>query len=97
MDKKCLLQCLSRLMVEERNLMSPKCHLSTTRGGGGGENRIMLCAARIFYAACSTKHHPLKSKEYNRRFLYFSLNSFQSAEEGWFFTNYVVVSDPYFL
>ena len=33
-----------------------------------GENRIMLCAAKMFCAACRTKHHPLKSIEDNRRF-----------------------------
>ena len=57
----------------------------------------MLCAAKMLYAACSTKHHPLKSMGDNRRFWPFWLNSFQSAEEGWFFTNYIGGSDHCFL
>ena len=43
-------------------------HCSTFSRNIRGENRIMLCAAKMFCAACRTKHHPLKSMEDNRRF-----------------------------
>ena len=33
-----------------------------------GENRIMFCAVLMLCAACSTKHHLLKTVEDNRRF-----------------------------
>ena len=58
-----------------------------------GKNRILFCAANVFCAACSTKYHPLNSMENNRRFRHFSLNSFNSTDKGWYFTNDVVVPD----
>ena len=51
----------------------------------------MLCAVKMFCAACMQhKTLPIKVNGSNRRFWHFWLNSFHSAEEGWFFTNYVV-------
>ena len=63
------------------------------------EHKSLLKTWKSFDFLCCTqdKISPIKAMEDNRRFWHFWLHPFHSADKGWFFINYTVKSDHYFL